>query len=194
MPKTALLTSCCVATLALAGADEAQGHPDTAGGPACRTHHSDRYCRTQALRRLIPRTRLKAVREARTLLRGEPRPARLTWRLPPLRREAAYWRGVHRRLHRAAARPWSARIPRWDAFMCIHKHEGPWTARTGNGYYGGLQMDLSFQRTYGSDFLARWGTADRWPPAAQVLVADRAYRSGRGFGPWPNTARACGLR
>jgi hypothetical protein len=48
--------------------------------------------------------------------------------------------------------------------MCIHRHEGPWTARTGNGYYGGLQMDLSFQRTYGTDFLARWGTADRWPP------------------------------
>jgi hypothetical protein len=24
-------------------------------------------------------------------------------------------------------------------------------------------------------------------------VAERAYRSGRGFYPWPNTARACGL-
>jgi hypothetical protein len=24
-------------------------------------------------------------------------------------------------------------------------------------------------------------------------VAERAYRSGRGFYPWPNSARACGL-
>jgi hypothetical protein len=26
-----------------------------------------------------------------------------------------------------------------------------------------------------------------------MWVAERAYRSGRGFYPWPNTARACGL-
>ena len=27
----------------------------------------------------------------------------------------------------------------------------------------------------------------------QMWVAERAYRSGRGFYPWPNTARSCGL-
>ena len=79
------------------------------------------------------------------------------------------------------------------AFSCIHRYEGAWTANTGNGYYGGLQMDLPFQSRYGGDYLRRWGTADNWPAWAQLTAAVRAYRSGRGFGPWPNTARACGL-
>ena len=26
---------------------------------------------------------------------------------------------------------------------CIHRHEGPWTANTGNGYYGGMQFAAS---------------------------------------------------
>jgi hypothetical protein len=78
-------------------------------------------------------------------------------------------------------------------FLCIHRFEGSWGADTGNGYYGGLQMDMTFQRTYGADYLARWGTADQWPAWAQMEVAERAYRSGRGFWPWPNSARSCGL-
>jgi hypothetical protein len=78
-------------------------------------------------------------------------------------------------------------------FLCIHRFEGSWGADTGNGYYGGLQMDMTFMRTYGSDYLARWGTADQWPAWAQMEVAERAYRAGRGFWPWPNSARACGL-
>lgn len=81
----------------------------------------------------------------------------------------------------------------WQAFTCIHRHEGAWNANTGNGYYGGLQMDSSFMRTYGGDYLTAWGTADNWPPAVQIAVAMRAYLSGRGFYPWPNTARMCGL-
>jgi hypothetical protein len=79
------------------------------------------------------------------------------------------------------------------AFGCIHRYEGSWGSNTGNGYYGGLQMDLGFQKRYGSPYLRRWGTADRWPAWAQVEAAVRAYRSGRGFYPWPNTARFCGL-
>jgi hypothetical protein len=86
-------------------------------------------------------------------------------------------------------------IPAWlnDSFLCIHLYEGAWNANTGNGYYGGLQMDLTFQSRYGADFLHRWGTADKWPVWAQLQAAARAYQSGRGFYPWPNTARACGL-
>jgi hypothetical protein len=79
------------------------------------------------------------------------------------------------------------------AFQCIHRYEGAWDANTGNGYYGGLQMDIGFQTRYGADFVQRWGTADNWPAWAQLLAATRAYRSGRGFYPWPNTARVCGL-
>jgi hypothetical protein len=83
-------------------------------------------------------------------------------------------------------------------FACIHRYEGAWNSNTGNGYYGGLQMDLGFQRTYGPEFISRWGTADNWPVWAQVTAARRA-RDGyagygaRGYGPWPNTARSCGL-
>ena len=88
-----------------------------------------------------------------------------------------------------------AEIPAWlgQAFACIHRYEGAWDANTGNGYYGGLQMDISFQSRYGSGYLGRYGTADRWPVWAQLETAYRAYRAGRGFQPWPNTARACGL-
>jgi len=83
--------------------------------------------------------------------------------------------------------------PLLRAFSCIHAYEGAWTANTGNGYYGGLQMDASFERRYGPDFVRRWGTADNWPVWAQLQAAVRAYRAGRGFGPWPTTARLCGL-
>jgi hypothetical protein len=91
----------------------------------------------------------------------------------------------------------AARVPNRSAWMCIHRHERHpsqgWRTRTGNGYYGGLQMDISFQRTYGRFLLRAKGTADRWSAVEQMWVAERARRSGRGFYPWPNTARYCGL-
>ena len=77
------------------------------------------------------------------------------------------------------------------AFLCIHTHEAPWNDPN-PPYYGGLQMDLTFQRTYGASLLKRKGTADHWRPSEQIAVAIVAYRS-RGFWPWPNTARMCGL-
>lgn len=79
------------------------------------------------------------------------------------------------------------------AFLCIHRFEGAWNSNTGNGYYGGLQMDQRFMQLYGAEFVARWGTADNWPVWAQLEAAVKAHHSGRGFTPWPNTARACGL-
>jgi hypothetical protein len=54
-------------------------------------------------------------------------------------------------------------------------------------------MDMAFMRIYGASLLRRKGTADNWTPLEQMWVAEKAYRSGRGFYPWPNTARACGL-
>jgi Transglycosylase-like domain len=98
------------------------------------------------------------------------------------------WRKRHARARSQFQRP-----PRKAAWLCIHRHEGPWNANTGNGYYGGLQMDIHFQRLYGRALLRRKGTADNWTPLEQIWVAERAYRAGRGFYPWPNTARACGL-
>jgi hypothetical protein len=81
-----------------------------------------------------------------------------------------------------------------QALMCIHRYEGAWTANTGNGYYGGLQMDLRFMSLYGPEFVDRWGTADNWPAWAQLEAGARASESGRGFTPWPNTSRVCGLQ
>jgi Transglycosylase-like domain len=96
-----------------------------------------------------------------------------------------------------AARRRAARPPHLKAWLCIHRYERHpgqgWATRTGNGYYGGLQMDLSFQRRHGGDLLRRKGTADRWTRLEQMWVAERAYRAGHGFYPWANTARACGL-
>lgn len=87
-----------------------------------------------------------------------------------------------------------------SAWGCIHYNprtrtgEGAWDSNTGNGYYGGLQMDQSFQDSYGSDMeKAYGGNAHLWHPYDQMIVAERARRSGRGYYPWPNTARACGL-
>jgi hypothetical protein len=87
--------------------------------------------------------------------------------------------------------------PHRAGWLCILRYEQHpaqgWATRTGNGYYGGLQMDIQFQRTYGPELLRKKGTADRWTPFEQMWVAERAYRAGRGFYPWPNTARYCGL-
>jgi hypothetical protein len=82
--------------------------------------------------------------------------------------------------------------PHKRQWLCIHSYEGSWTDPNAP-YYGGLQMDLSFQRAYGPDLLRRKGTADHWTPLEQMWTAERAHRSGRGFYPWPNTARSCGL-
>ena len=82
--------------------------------------------------------------------------------------------------------------PRDASWECIHSHEGAWNANTGNGYHGGLQMNSNFQSTYGPEFVQRWGGAENWPIWAQKLAADRAHAV-RGYNPWPNTARMCGL-
>ena len=91
-----------------------------------------------------------------------------------------------------AARRQAQHPPRLKDWLCIHHYEGAWNDPNAP-YFGGLQMDLSFQRAYGAELLHRKGTANHWTPLEQIWVAERAYRSGRGFHPWPNTARWCGL-
>ncbi|MGH3072615.1 MAG: transglycosylase family protein [Gaiellaceae bacterium] len=114
-------------------------------------------------------------------------------------RDAAYLHWVRRLWARRAAQAerQAQHPPHRRQWLCIHRYERHprqgWATRTGNGYYGGLQMDLAFQRLYGRELLRRKGTADRWTAAEQMWVAERAHRSGRGFHPWPNTGRYCGL-
>ena len=148
-------------------------------------------CTTPQWRKRVKQIRRKVVRlrDTRGLLHIRLRPARLTHSQAQLAREAARWLV---RWHQVkATKPLWRTLQRWDDWMCIHGHEGAWTDPNGP-YHGGLQMDAGFMRTYGGDLLERYGTADHWPAAAQVAVAERAYRT-RGFNPWPNTARACGV-
>jgi hypothetical protein len=70
--------------------------------------------------------------------------------------------------------------------------EGSWDAHN-YGYGGGMQMDTSFQRRYGPEFLRRYGPAGRWPVSVQLRVAYRGWRI-QGWGAWPQTSHACGLR
>ena len=160
----------------------------------------------------MPRSADAAATRAQTIAQIDDL-RRQTWRLQALmgkrrtptlfseRRttDAAYrswvrvlWQRRAERALRQAQNP-----PHRSAWMCIHRYERDpaqgWRTRTGNGYYGGLQMDLAFQRAYGRELLRRKGTANNWTPYEQMWVAERAYRSGRGFYPWPNTARYCGL-
>ena len=86
----------------------------------------------------------------------------------------------------------SPRPPHADAWRCIHRYEGAWDDPD-PPYYGGLQMDLGFQSAYAPGVLRRKGTADHWSPREQMCAAERALRAGRGFHPWPNAARLCGL-
>lgn len=81
--------------------------------------------------------------------------------------------------------------PHKAALLCIHRYEGSWSDDNAP-FWGGLQMDLSFQASYGSYLFKHKGTANRWTPLEQMWVAERAIVS-RGFYPWPNTAKYCGL-
>jgi hypothetical protein len=130
------------------------------------------------------------VRRWEAVMRGRPpagaaRP--LTARsLGRLRQLARRWR---RREHTTR---WRAKHPpELAAWLCIHRYEGSWTD-SGSPYWGGLQMDYSFQRTYGAWLLRHRGTADHWSPLEQIWTAVRASHV-RGFSPWPNTARYCGV-
>ena len=91
-----------------------------------------------------------------------------------------------------AARMAAAHPPHLRAWLCIHRFEGSWRD-SGAPFYGGLQMDYGFMARYGGFLLRRKGTADNWSPIEQIWVAERALQAGRGFYPWPNTARYCGL-
>jgi hypothetical protein len=104
---------------------------------------------------------------------------------------SAYARWVRNLWRSRAAKAWRqvANPPHESAWRCLQRYEAPWGADTGNGFYGGLQMDVGFQQHYGSDLLRRKGLAHRWTPYEQMWVAERALRAGRGFYPWPNTAR-----
>jgi hypothetical protein len=125
--------------------------------------------------------RVMGVRPTRL---GARRPATLS--VSGVKRLDSLWHRLENRASRQAHHP-----PHLAAWLCIHRYEGSWSD-SGAPYWGGLQMDLSFQAVYGGRLLREKGTADHWSPLEQIWTAVRAART-RGFSPWPNSARLCGL-
>jgi hypothetical protein len=113
----------------------------------------------------------------------------------PARRDyfLARWQRVHVRWKRAwhdrPRDPWSSSW--YSGALCVHSKEGAWNDPNAP-YYGGMQMDMSFQQAYGPEFLRAYGTADHWPAHDQLVAAYRAWKS-RGWSPWPVTSAMCGL-
>jgi hypothetical protein len=118
------------------------------------------------------------------------------------------WTERHRHWRRLLAayldHPW-LHDPWYSQAMCIHHYEGSWDAYNSAGpYYGGFQMDAGFMADYGPEYLRAYGDARHWPVRAQLRASWRAYAgwtnpatgrrfAARGWNPWPNTARMCGL-
>jgi len=108
------------------------------------------------------------------------------WSLPALQKQMLRWKRSAKLARIRAQHP-----PHMAALLCIHHYEGSWTD-TGAPFWGGLQMNYVFQATYAPWLLRHKGTADHWTPLEQIWTAEKAVVS-RGFWPWPNTARDCGL-
>ena len=160
----------------------------TAGATESRQGSSRWELRTAAVwRRHIRRFRTD-TQHWLTVMRGHPTNVS---RAPTSRSLGRLRQLVRRWRHRAHSAWWHAtHPPNMQAWNCIHHYEGSW-ADSGGPYWGGLQMDLSFQQTYGGWLLSHKGTADHWSPLEQIWVGVRAART-QGFSPWPNTARYCG--
>lgn len=78
----------------------------------------------------------------------------------------------------------------WDPLaMC--ESSSNWHANTGNGYFGGLQEDMTFWRRYGGTaYAARPDLATR---VQQIAVAERGLAV-QGWQAWPVCSRRLGLR
>jgi hypothetical protein len=77
----------------------------------------------------------------------------------------------------------------WDR-LAQCESSGNWAINTGNGYYGGLQFDVSTWNGYGgAAFAARPDLATR---EQQITVAEALYAK-RGFQPWPACRIKLGL-
>jgi hypothetical protein len=144
---------------------------------------------TDSLVRQIERLRVTTWHWQRVMSRPLTTGSR-SYRTEPSRRYRLWVRNLWRR-RAVRARRLALNPPYKSIWLCIHRYEASWHDG-GFPYYGGLQMDMSFQLHYGRRLYRVKGTADHWTPLEQIWVAEKARRSGRGFSPWPSTARLCG--
>lgn len=75
----------------------------------------------------------------------------------------------------------------WDR-LAQCESGGNWSINTGNGYYGGLQFNLSTWQSNGGTGYPHQNTREQ-----QIAVAERLHAA-RGFNPWPACADKLGLR
>jgi hypothetical protein len=179
----------CVCTLTGAFAARADPEPPPESPPqpqpSTRAAPPEPDLAGRQLARLIDRYRRRVWHWQRVM--GHPITRRLEHPPRRLAGHVSVWRRVAKRTWARAKNP-----PHKSAWLCIHRLEAAWNDPS-PPYYGGLQMDLGFQQRYAFYLLRSKGTANRWSPLEQMWVAERAFRSGRGFYPWPNTAHSCGL-
>jgi hypothetical protein len=203
-----LATQLVALVLAVPVAAVASSHPNSSHWSSSSTHlmfrtpviepavtrHCQAYCQARKLRHQLQRVHGRTVALAERAALPYPPSPELGWRRSSLKVQLKKQSHVLHSYRATAARPLRLRLERFGAWICIHRHEAAWND-PGDPYWGGLQMDRGFMRAYGSDMIARHhgGLANTWTPAEQIVVAERAYRT-RGFAPWPNTSRSCGVR
>src|SRR5437762_10004329 len=144
--KLTALLACACALVALLSAATLQADPGPDPQPTTTDTTSTTTTTNAApapdldlIERLIQRHRQDVWRWERVM--GRP----LTRALPnppvdPHSRVAA-WHRLAVKMHRRAVN-----VPHKAAWLCIHRYEGSWTDPNAP-YYGGLQMDVQFQRT-----------------------------------------------
>lgn len=205
-------TSPAAAAPQVVATEEARPHAKQRAGYFCKSAR-----RALAYYRIRYTTWL-GMRDVRVTVRvGQPRGCGyVRWLIEVWRTRAYHARlgyQAHLRRERERARM-LAMLGDQEAWECIHSKErgaDRWQTNTGNGYYGGLQMDVDFQKAHGMDMLVKYGNyAHAWSREEQIMVAQRAklgIRTSvdsrgrvylwqdrpRGYNPWPNTARECGL-
>jgi hypothetical protein len=90
----------------------------------------------------------------------------------------------------------------WDHIAACES-SGNWQINTGNGYYGGLQEDMNFWRSYSpwhivaGKLVLLYARPDLAPKEVQIAAAEwardgdpKTHKGGRGYTPWP----VCGKR
>ena len=130
--------------------------------PSPAVHHARggcaAYCQARTLRRQLQSVHGRTVALARRAALPVPPPPRLGWRRERLRVQLSHQARVLGRYRVQARRPLRLRLERFEAWVCIHRHEAAWNDR-GDPYWGGLQMDRGFMRAYGARHDQRATTA-----------------------------------
>jgi len=83
----------------------------------------------------------------------------------------------------ANAAPTSA----WDA-LAQCESGGNWAINTGNGYYGGLQFNMTTWKAYGGP-----GSPHTASKAQQIAIAEKVLAK-QGWNAWPSCSRKTGVR